>query len=715
MRVKKMSKPVRRSQAISPFGIGALVDFPGPVSLIHAGLNAWKYDETNGAHHEFRISDEKRLARRLGVDYFVEPPDFRVPRKGEAGIMPNEGLKLPFLRFPLWHSCPRCGRMWESKLNDASPPVCKGPIGTGKGEGQLHSPRKTVQVRFVAACAEGHLQDFPWVEWLFKTTDLDWQPNNTSKWLRIRSTGSASLTGIEVRAEEQTSPSSKVEVVRRATLGNAFMTDDTDENGNALAKVGIRCMGYNPVLGIVRNSGRQGVFCGQQLKPVLRGASNLYFPIIESSIYIPDVVDSSLDQKILDLLDDFKFQSLLKIAAFNSEDGLVTVKGVRNALREYAPENDCDPAQVATAANKYLLTTFLFSESKLKTYLSQKIKTTENQVLTADLLRQAIEMFYPEWDIKPELLFECAKKLLSDELSHSDILKVERKDSLYSANDYRRQEYDVFCRDQHDGYPRLNLLIKSKPISDYDSIVENAFERISLLHRMRETRAFVGFSRLYPRDDLVPLERWSLISQSPGRWLPATVVHGEGIFFKFREDRINSWLDRHGSYHEGRLIGVNQSLSQLREQRRLSDVRISPKKLLIHTFSHLLINELVYECGYGSASLRERIYCSEGDNQMSGVLIYTAAGDTEGSMGGLVEMGRPTKLEKVIAQALERASWCSSDPLCIESKGQGPGSCNLAACHSCALLPETSCEEQNRLLDRGVVIGTISEPGSGFF
>ena len=38
-----MSRPVRRSQAISPFGIGAMVDFPGPVSLIHAGLDAWPF------------------------------------------------------------------------------------------------------------------------------------------------------------------------------------------------------------------------------------------------------------------------------------------------------------------------------------------------------------------------------------------------------------------------------------------------------------------------------------------------------------------------------------------------------------------------------------------------------------------------------------------------------------------------------------------------
>ncbi len=84
-------------------------------------------------------------------------------------------------------------------------------------------------------------------------------------------------------------------------------------------------------------------------------------------------------------------------------------------------------------------------------------------------------------------------------------------------------------------------------------------------------------------------------------------------------------------------------------------------------------------------------------------------------MGGLVRMGRPGRLEGVFLRALERSRWCSTDPVCIESQGQGPDSCNLAACHSCALLPETSCEEQNRLLDRGLLVGTLSSPDLGYF
>ena len=102
---------------------------------------------------------------------------------------------------------------------------------------------------------------------------------------------------------------------------------------------------------------------------------------------------------------------------------------------------------------------------------------------------------------------------------------------------------------------------------------------------------------------------------------------------------------------------------------------------------------------------------------MAGLLIYTAAGDSEGTMGGLVRMARPDNLRQVFSAALSNARWCSTDPVCMEvgRKGQGPDSCNLAACHGCALLPETSCEEFNRFLDRGLVIGTFDVPDLGFF
>ena len=102
---------------------------------------------------------------------------------------------------------------------------------------------------------------------------------------------------------------------------------------------------------------------------------------------------------------------------------------------------------------------------------------------------------------------------------------------------------------------------------------------------------------------------------------------------------------------------------------------------------------------------------------MAGILIYTSGGDSEGTMGGLVRMARPGYLEETLKRALINSSWCSVDPVCTEigsSTGQGPNSANLAACHNCALVPETSCEMFNCYLDRVLVTGHYKDRKIGF-
>jgi hypothetical protein len=138
--------------------------------------------------------------------------------------------------------------------------------------------------------------------------------------------------------------------------------------------------------------------------------------------------------------------------------------------------------------------------------------------------------------------------------------------------------------------------------------------------------------------------------------------------------------------------------------------------MLVHSFSHILLNQLVFECGYSTAALRERIYVSDDPTApMSGILIYTSSGDSEGTLGGLVRLGRPEFLGPVIERALNKAYWCSADPVCSENiGGQGSKLVNMAACHSCALLPETSCECFNQGLDRSVIVGTPRNRKVGF-
>ena len=715
-----MNKPVRRSQAISPFGLGAMVDFPGPISLIHAGLDAWPFDPLNPDHREF-IEEETRLAKRLGVEYFVQPPDFRRNEyrntdRGTDATRLNLNLKLPFLRFPLWHVCPRCGKMFASKYHHTSAPKCTGPIGTGKDAGKSHPERLTVQVRFVAACKHGHLQDFPWLEWVFKTNNPDWDTNDPKCWLRMTSKGSASLAGVEISAERLIGEN-KIEVVAKRSLAGAFEGDSASDGPSAFTKMKLFCSGHNPVLAIGENSSSDKLVCGENLYPLLRGASNLYFPNVVSSIYIPDVDDRNLTEAMLALLEDRDMKESLIQAALVSDNGLVSEKAARNLLRRWHPELDgeINPAELAKAANLHVIKRIILDNKKISRYLIEKVNISPKQILTADILEKAISNAGLDWEIDINFLLPIIATELFDGAENSKEESADDADPNIDI-EYRHQEYEIFCRDVNEGYPKTNLLIKSSKISEYGSQVNNYFHRISLLEKLRETRAFVGFSRIFPESSLSVEAQRKLFSSKHLDWLPAIIGRGEGIFLKFDDSKIDKWLEKHGAFHQKRIAEIITRFDDLRTKRHQDQKEITPKFMMIHSFAHLLINQLIYDCGYGSASLRERIYVSDDPKfKMSGVLIYTAAGDSEGTMGGLVSMGKPKNLEQTIARAIEKASWCSSDPVCIESTGQGPDNCNLAACHSCALLPETSCEEQNRLLDRGVLIGTLENPKSGFF
>jgi hypothetical protein len=141
--------------------------------------------------------------------------------------------------------------------------------------------------------------------------------------------------------------------------------------------------------------------------------------------------------------------------------------------------------------------------------------------------------------------------------------------------------------------------------------------------------------------------------------------------------------------------------------------------VLIHSLSHALLREIALECGYTAASIRERIYCrNEGDagGPMAGLLLYTAAADSEGTLGGLVSLGEPRRLGQILSQALESMRICTSDPLCSEHEPSRDGrTIHAACCHGCLFAAETSCERGNRYLDRSVLVNTFAKEGRAFF
>ena len=278
--------------------------------------------------------------------------------------------------------------------------------------------------------------------------------------------------------------------------------------------------------------------------------------------------------------------------------------------------------------------------------------------------------------------------------------------------------------------PEWRVLIDPSPVNDYPHFmseavaVPNGFQskiaRVLLLKRLREVNALLGFTRVEAPDDSGgsgsgPVQ--APLSRAKPEWVPANQVHGEGIFIQFDEQSIAEW-ERSSEVQatDASLRGGHKGWRNSRHLSPPEDNYPGARYVMLHTLAHLLIRELALECGYNAASIRERIYAevNEEGNQC-GFIIYTAAADSDGTLGGLVELGKPENLERLLVQALRRARICSSDPLCAEHDPQKDRSLHAAACHACSFVAETSCERGNRYLDRAMVVSTFENAKAAFF
>lgn len=620
-----MSKgPIRRSQLVSPFGVGALSVLVDGTSVITAGLDHW-YKAPDLEISDF-IENDWRLQRRLRVNEFRLPPDFRLDSSNGAR---NTRLTVPVLRFPLWHFCLYCKRLEKATLTQKDWVLCPDDAHAERKNG----PRMA-QVPFVSMCSDGHLDDFPFRKWVHKSE----QPTCKGV-LRLKSTGAGGLEGQTVSCDSCKKKRSLLGITNggvdaEGTEYSTLSRNLTDSPDPYL------CTGAMPWLAIDESP------CEQVMRGALRGAGNVYFPKVESSIYLPKT-EGRVSQLVHQLLTKPTISPLLKILAVTTPD--ISVE----ALRSHLPLEEFET---------------ITDDELMAGYLDLVGKPSEETEETSDV---------------PE---------------------------LGADDEWRFPEYKVIRET-----PQDNFLSGSDP--GLSNTLTTHLQRVRSVDVLRETRVLRGFTRLQDgRQSLT--EGKKLLRRTPlplsHDWLPTYVVKGEGIYLELDSGRLTAWENR------GDVRARADRLARL-SRRTLSSrglTGLSPRFILLHTLSHLLINRMVFTSGYSSASLRERLYTSEKDGQeMASVLIYTAAGDSEGTMGGLVRMARPDRLESVLTDALEAARWCSTDPVCMTAGegGQGPNSANMAACHGCALLPETSCEHYNSLLDRGLVIGTFDDPTLGFF
>ncbi|MCJ1671846.1 hypothetical protein EDF54_2491 [Rathayibacter sp. PhB93] len=231
-------------------------------------------------------------------------------------------------------------------------------------------------------------------------------------------------------------------------------------------------------------------------------------------------------------------------------------------------------------------------------------------------------------------------------------------------------------------------------------VLTRTFDGVVIVDRLREVRASIGFRRYKPDAALVPSVPRSEIFKS---WLPAVENYGEGVFIRFESAPIDEWAGRRSSADRYGMLQRNRDDSNLRS--RLAAA--TPQFLMLHSFAHVLMARLAHTAGYTAPALRERVYAAQGDY---GVLVYTTTGGTAGTLGGLAREGERDRLPESIVNALTSMSWCANDPVCAESSPQSIDGLNLAACHSCLMAPETSCESMNLLLDRNSLVGK-----NGFF
>lgn len=558
---------VRRSQVITTYGVGSVVPVKDE-SVMIAGIDRWDAGPPD--------LHEPRLERQLGVHGFMLPP------AGEGAST------IPVIRFPGIFYCPNCRRLdrhsFFAAFTEDKCSLCRVPL---------------VPSRFVVACSQGHIDDFPYFEWLH----VGHPKRDTNHILRIDAGGvSAALRDILI--------SCSCGVPERSMQG-AF-------GRNALKAVMGHCSGRRPWLG-------DEVPCREVPRTLQRGASNAYFPVVRSAISIPPWSEGAF--KALN-----RYWSVLK----------------------QIPESALAP--------------------------------------TIDGMGLAKEGVYSVDDL---------------------VLAVQRrKESESGSNveqiDMRSQEYEALVRGRGETSREQEFVCTSASMT---VATRKWFDKIMLVKRLREVRVLESFTRLLPPTAADPPERRAPLAAQRVDWLPAIEVVGEGVFLRLDASRLAGWESKENVIQRVARIDARYK-AKFEELGRPPDRSVTPRLVLLHTLAHLLIGEWSLASGYPAASLRERLYSSE---TMAGILVYTATSDSSGSLGGVISQANEERMESGLFDALMRAEWCSSDPLCIESEAVGTDSLNMAACHSCVLLPEVSCEESNVLLDRGLLVGTPDDSGLGFF
>jgi hypothetical protein len=260
---------LRPSQIMFTFGVGSIVDLPN-ISAMVMGLDEWDTTQSDP------LAEERLLAavrEELGqqVQRLVPPPT--PPEEDDRPTNPfdkNARVGIPVSPFPGWGVCPSCRLLaplnkgiFEFKPDPYRPDRNRFIHGNCSRARGKFAPT-VVPARFLVACCQGHLDDFPWLYYVHRGA------SDCPGALRLLEVGvSGSAADVVVRCDRCN---------QSRSLSDAFGTPGTQNMP--------QCRGRNPHL---RNFDDDG--CEEQMKSILLGASNSWFPMTLAVLSVPGTRD----------------------------------------------------------------------------------------------------------------------------------------------------------------------------------------------------------------------------------------------------------------------------------------------------------------------------------------------------------------------------------------------------------------------------------------
>lgn len=630
----KLNK-IRRSQTLA-YGPGAIIDFTmgqsgsGAVSAVHAALDHWDESSKSNFYSDKQTIKDVRLQRKLAV------MGFRLPPVNPDDKFEKKSKSLFAIRFPRFLICPNCKiiKYWSNWSNTQGNSQRK----CGECTTKLGKNVYAVATRFVVACENGHLDDFPWHYWAHrgKNNNCDGEKSRDVSLRLLTTEGQMGIGGLKLQCTECK------EIV---TMKGIFDKKKTFKD--------FKCSGTIPWFETDKPNVLYREPCELDMRALQRGSSNLYYPLFESSIMIPPFDDKALNNLV------GKIDDLEKLFTMDDKLALQLLKAALS--------------------------------------LSPLVSTPDGKTRSD---KEILEKFG-----KIKKIWEYIENPKNINLYHEEYQRF--------TGDYDEVEFASYEKD-NDMFDIRQQKISEK-LSKYVS-------KLVKVVRLREVRALVNFSRIEQpinatTHKLIPGSKdkryqFGKMFKNDPKWRPAIENKGEGIFIKLNEEYLKSWESNKA------IIERSNEIHLKYEKQSDGDIqkKITPRFLLLHTLSHALILELAKECGYADASLRERIYVTDlENNEMCGILIFTSSSDSEGTLGGLSRQADPERFERIFFNAIESQEICSQDPQCLSGIKSASEDLNHAACHSCVLLSETSCELWNRFLDRAMIRGDINQEIKPFF